>query len=294
MFEQTTIGGRRAATALCGVDAPRLAEVSVRPFTVYTNNATSFFNQRCRSHGWDFTFAGQAAATAPIPLFVRSVDFDGFYAPIAAAPQELVNRALTPLSGVSKSGIDWSFTVSGAFLSDTANPACCIGMGDIVRDEDSGILYYIKSVTFNGSGAALTLDLVLRQLNAVRSSDGITWSTTSTLPADTGILRLRNGRRFLPAIKRRLSMASTAGSGTVSLLTMGSETIAQGDFGASNGALSVGDFVVPSYRGAASLDESVFAKGRITSVSLSTGQVTFDNPARRGGLWAAPLFIKGT
>lgn len=294
VFDQATVAGRRAANALCGVDAPRLGEISVRPFTVYTNNGAAFFNQRCRSHGWDFTLGGQAAATIPVPLFVRSVDFDGFQAPIASSPQEVVNRAITPLTNVTKSGIEWSFSVAGSFLSDPANPACCIGQGDIVRDEDSGLLYYAKSVAFNGSGASLVLDMVLRQLTGVRSSDGITWTTTSTLAPDTGILRLRNARRFLPAIRRRLAMASTGGSGTVTMTAMGSETIAESDFGTTNGALAVGDFLVPSYRGATTLDDSTFAKGRITGLNLSVGQVTFDTQARRGGLWAAPLFIKGT
>ncbi len=298
VFDQSTAAGRRAANALCGIDAPRIESASVRPFCIYANSGTAFFNQRCRSHGWDFTASGQASNGVSVPLFVRSVDFAGQASPIADAPQEVLNRATYPLTLVANTGIEWTVSVNGGFLSDPDNPACCIGAGDIVRDEQTGQLFYVKSMTSAGTGASLVLTIVLRLITNVRSTDGINWSTQATVALDSGVLRFRNGRRVLAGARRRLAMNTTAGSGSVNLVAVGPETFAGTDLGTTVWTLAVGDYVVPTDKGAGSLEDSVFAKGRITAISQSggapTGQLTLDSTARRTGLWHAPLFIKGT
>lgn len=298
VFDQATLAGRRAASALCGIDAPRIDAAAVRPFCVYGNNGAAYFNQRCRSEGWDLTAGGQAPMGLPVPLFARSADFGGHFAPLAQATQELLDRTAHPLAEVTQVGIEWSFTVSGAFLSDPDNPACCIGAGDVVRDEASGHLHYVKSVGFTGSGAALSLALVLRQITGVRSSDGVTWSTGASLAAASGSLRFRSGRRVMAGTRRRLAMTTLAGSGVATFMAVGPETFAAEDFGTGGSVLAVGDYLVPSDRGAGSLEDSVFAKGRITAIGQSggqpTGQLTFDTTARRSGVWHAPLFIKGS
>lgn len=293
--DQTTLGGRRAASVLCGIDAPQIRSASVNPFVTFGLDTSANFTARCRSHGFDLTVGGTASG-AYIPLFVRSIGYGNFQEPIAAAPEEVLDRATYPLTSVTQAGVEWTFSVSGAFLSDPANPACCIGAGDIVRDEGAGTLFYVKTASFAGSGQTLSITLTLRQLTAIRSSDGITWQSNAILSANQGAMRFRCARRVVAGTKRRLAMNTVAGSSTVSLVAIGPETFAGDDLGSGVRTLAVGDYLVPSDRGAASLDNSVFAKGRITALPTSggvpTGSVTFDSTARRNGLYPTPLFIK--
>ncbi len=297
VFEQTTAAGRRAASALAGIDAPHIGRAAVRPFCIYANDNAAQFGAQSDSHGWDFTAGGAASSGVPLPLFARSINFSGHHAPIAAAPTELLDRASFPLIGLTKSGAEWSFTCSGGFLSDPSSPACCIGRGDVVRDEPSGVLLYVKSVSLTGSGPTLSLAIVLRQITAVRSVDGITWSTEFALSPSTGLLHLRCGRRVLPGAKRRLAMTTTAGSNVVSLFAIGPEDFAGSDFGPFSSTVQLGDYLVPAFRGAATLEDSVFAKARVSAVATSAGQpngqLTLDATARRSGSWPAPIFIKG-
>jgi len=296
VFDVTNLGGRRAASALCGIDAPRITRAAVNPFAVYALDNSTWSGLRVNSHGWDFTAAGGAASGLYVPLFARSVDFAGYHAPIGDAPQEVLDRAAFPLSNLTQSGIEWTFSVAGGFLADSAAPDCAIGRGDIVRDEATGTLYYVRTASFAGSGATLVLTLTLRQLTGVRSNDGITWNTAQSLVAGTGVLRFRCARRVMPGARRRMALNTTAGSGSVSLVAVGPETFAPADFGAIVSTISVGDYFLPADRGAATIEESTFAKARVTSVVTSGGQPTgvlmLDAAARRGGMVHAPLIVK--
>lgn len=269
----------------------------MRPYTFYGYDGGAQFGLRVNSHGWDFKGGGLMPSSAHVPLATRSIAFGGLAVPIAQAPTELLDRSQTPLSGLSQSGNEWSFSVAATFLSDIDAPNCCLGQGDIVRDEGSGVLFYVKSVAFAGSGAQTVANLVLRQITRVRSDNGTTWSTDFVMPADSGVLKFTCSRRILSGARRRLAMTTTEGSGSVALVAMGAETFSGTDLGPVVRTLAPGDFVLPSWRGAATVEDSVFAKARVTAVATSggtpTGQITLDAPARRSGYWPAPLFIKG-
>lgn len=296
VFDQTTLGGRRAASALCGIDAPAIARASVRPFSHYGVDNTAYNGLRIVSDGWDFTANGTAASGLYVPLMVRSVNFAGHAAPISRAPEEQLDRALHPLANLTQSGIEWSFSVSGAFLSDPDAPDCCLGRGDIVTDDATGMRYYIRLVSFSGSGSNLIVSLTLRQLNRVRSGDGVNWSTDHVLSATSGLLRFRCARRVVMGARRRMALVTTAGSAQANLVAVGPETFDPADLGSPVSLLAVGDYLQPAIRGAATLDESVFAKARITALATSNGQltgaITLDQPARRSGHAHAPLLIK--
>ncbi len=295
-FDQTTKAGRRAASALCGIDAPRLGEASVRPFTVYGVDNSAQFGLRCRSHGFDHTGGGLASGLY-LPLMVRSVDHGGCHIPIAHAPAEVLDRAVHPLGSLVRTGIEWTFTASGDFLSDPDNPGYCLGQGDIVQDEATGHVFYVKTVAFNGTGAGLVVSFTLRQVTGVRSSDGVTWSSGVTLAAIQGRLRFRCARRLLAGAKRRLGITTSAGSGVAAFAAIGPEIFAPDDLGGLTRTIAVGDYVLAAGQNGAKIDESVFARGRVvgfaTSGGLPTGEITLDTAARRSGFWPAPVFIKG-
>lgn len=297
VFEQITASGRRASSALCGFDAPSVEKAAVRPFSIYANDGTAIFGRRYLSHGWDFTGSGATVNGMPVPLMARSVDFNGHHVSIAAAPVQVLDRAATPLVDLIQSGTEWTFSCAGSFLTDPANPQCGLGRGDVVRDEATGHLYYVKSASFTGSGATLQVTMTLRQLTGVYSSDGTSWQAAATLAPASGILRFRCGRRVLAGARRRLAMNAAATSSTVSLVAIGPETFATNDLGTTVWTLAAGDYMVPADTGAATLEDSVFAKAKIvslpTSGGLPTGQIVLDSNARRSGLFPTPLFIKG-
>ena len=296
VFDQSNAAGRRAASSLCGFDAPKTGRVSVRPFQIYGTDGSSHFGLRCESHGWDTTAAGAAPSGMPVPFMACSAEHLGHQAPLSAPPAEVLDRTSNPLGGLVQNGIEWSFTCAGSFLSDPTNPACCLGRGDVVNDEASGLLYYVTAVAFVGSGASLQVTMTLRQLTGVRTAGGQSWTTSHALASTTGRLRFRCARRVLPGARRRLAMLTAAGSPTVTLTAIGPETFAPDDLGPNVWTIVTGDFLMPAQRGAATLEDSVFARARVVGMGISggmpTGQITFDTPAPRSGIAPAPLVIK--
>ncbi len=293
-FEATTAGGRRAITALACLFAPRYrGPVSLRAQHGYGYNNVFKSNLAVDSHGWSILADPSFVTGSPVPLFVRSTGAGDLEQPIGQAPQHVLDRAIYPLTGVSQTTLDWTFTCSLAFLTDPNRPSYSLGAGDIVRDEDSRLLYYIKAIAFTGSGASGTATMTVRQVTGVYTANGTTWTSSGTLAPDAGKLRFYCSRRIVAGKTRRLLLQTTAGSAEADLICPGSEAGADGQLNtAAAPVLAAGDYLLASSTDSYSEEQSLFPSARIVTINAVTGHVQFDTPARRTATVTSPLFIK--
>lgn len=294
-FDITTTGGQRAMTALAMLYAPNQSgPLAVRPFYIFGYDRTTVRSLLVESQGWKVHSDPLLPQGCPVPLFVRTVSLGGYEHSIGKTPEQALDRATYPLANLQATGIEWGFDCPAAFLNDPARPDYCLGVGDIVRDEVTRHLFYIKSVSFAGSGAQAVVSLVIRQITGVKTTDNVNWTGSGDLSATVGMLRFFNARRVIPARDKLPLLMTTAASQTANLTCPGSESGAAGQLGTTaNPVVKVGDFLLASDADSHSPMQSVFPGGKVTSVDLITGAVSFDTAARRSAVGPAPLFVRG-
>lgn len=293
-FDTTTVAGQRAMSVTAGLAAAsNTGPIVVRPYYAFGFGWTSAGGPLVNSDGWDPTLAKALPLGSPIPLATRSVGTAGLCHAISGAPQQLLDRAVHPLTGLQQAGIEWSFTCSLGFLADPAHPAYAVGAGDIVHDLATGHRFYVKTASFSGTGAGATASLTLRQISGVYSLDAITWTSGATLNATSGLLRFHCARRVFPGLDRRLMLVTQAGSAEADLVCPGAEAGPAGQLSTTYPPLlQAGDYLLASTTDSLDPEQSVFPRARIVSISTVTGHVVFDTPARRSGTFPSPLFVK--
>lgn len=298
VFPSTNTAGRVAKTYTCGLwatSAPRMRVFPHRFFTYFGENKSgTLVDSEALPVELDATAPAGTGAGFPIPWFVNQMSYGRSRLPIADVAPLTFSRATYNLTSFSTSGNQHTFTVSQAIISDALGSGAVssgyqsysIGKGDVLVDNTTGLVFYVVSVTFNGTTDAT---LTVRQINGVRTTDGgTTWTATGTISTTVGTMTIHNARRVYPSAKRT-NFTATSGSGAVSLRQNGSETTVANNFLPA----AVGDYLISSAASQGPAD-SVFPQTKVTAANQGNGAYTLDQNARRSYYGDTPMFIKGT
>jgi hypothetical protein len=198
-----TEAGRAAAAYTCGIHAREAGCVSLFPSAMIDFDGVHGGGMGRLLASDRFPVAlqtSQGLRSTVIPWWAASLH-DGVDSASVQSPMKTrIDRAVTPVA---------SKTVQGNLLTvEFDNPAPdagesaafdTIGAGDLVRDEQTGHVYFIASASKPVSGR---LALLLQSLTGLRTFDyGQTYETSARLATDRGVLTVETARRFYPAAR---------------------------------------------------------------------------------------------
>lgn len=302
-FDLTIAGGRRASSFICGLWSPKCADANIIPYAYHDYQGNTLSGDRQKAIGWDPTISGRITASAsggrgaPIPWWVKSIGYLGNFQPITEPPRQTINRATYNLTASTITGRTWAFTMPLDGLAYPSDPSMCLGAGDIIRDDTTGIIAYVRTVSFSGSGAGQTATVSADFINGIYlPSSGSPITTINNPSLNSGTITLFCARRGMIGLTKRLLMTTTT-TGVFTLTQVGTETLPANEMGASNvWPINVNDYLLGGFF-AASPEESVFpGPAKVTAVAstggAATGSVTVNVNARRAVTVTAPLTIR--
>jgi hypothetical protein len=295
-YIQTSPSGRLARSYSTCLFAPKSRRMNVFALNYWSYTGNNYPGNYDSEDFNPFIGAGEADGTAlgvPIPWFVNQLSYNRSRYPMSNVPALVCNRVTYNLSAVSQSGNETTFTVNTGFVTDvmgdnTETPFS-INNGDLMVDNTTGYMYYIKSNSISGSGGAQTITIVARQLTGIFSADGVTWVASATPATNVGNLTFHNARRFYINAKYRVLFTATNGSANTTAVKMGIET---NPLTFSYTPMRANDYLISSTLSELA-GESIFSRAKCSSVNVSTGAMTFSTNARRAFIGDAPLCIKG-
>ena len=302
---QSTTGGFRAIGALCHLWAPKCDSAAVRYhqfFGYQGDNITGVIN---RSDGWDPTMDGKAVSGSgggrgcPIPWWVNSIAYKGFRRNIGRPPKFVLNRAtynITVSSQTDRTTV-LAFSMDSLGAGGYDNPNYHFGVGDLVQDDQDGRLGYINAVSFSGTGTGQTATITIKWATGIHTTDGVNFTSNVSLSTNTGTLSFYALRRSVMGLTSPLLMNTTSGSGAVTIVRPGTETLPTYEMGASFiWPINVNDYLIGGLD-AVDTDSSVFTSyTKFSAISSSggipSGSCTLNTNARRTDIWNAPLVMR--
>jgi hypothetical protein len=291
--------GSIAKSFLSGLYSSAYETISVRP-NQFVGYGGDTIKGAVNSHNFDITFAGQTGTPlthrgVPIPDFVKTLGFAGVEQPIAQAPRWRLDRATTNLTGYAKATIDHTFSFALTGMPNAAHPNYHCRAGDVVFDEATEILYYVKTATVNGAN----LDVVLRQATRVRATITPVWSSPNTITTNAGNLLFICARRLYPTLQKQAWIKTTSGSPNADII-LADGTLAGTQLGSLFfPTLAVNDYLVNPLDAQIRTGMLFPAWTKLATVVDTgaalynrTGALVFSANALETGTFPAPLFIR--
>jgi len=295
VFDVRTLAGRRADAFTTEIWASSARGVRIAPIAFFDFSGRNIeFASTAGLDSAAFDINREADANSqgrPLPWWVDYL-FDGLSVfPTGRTPNLILDRAQQAVGVSGSTGADYELRLPSAWLSVLAAKGlqadALFDAGDIVVDEDGGLIAYIVQAETTSAPGGGDVRLSVRQINAVRTPDyGKTWQVEHPMRGDKGRLLFFNARRFYPfALRATIETKKDSNEARLG---------AREDLSGETPFLLVeaGDAVLAKPFGAAP-NERLFAPGKVVRVDRDSHIVKLDTAASREFWGDCPVFIKG-
>jgi hypothetical protein len=295
LFDFRTAAGRLAQSFTCGAWAREARTVRLQPIEFFDFSGRSI--DFAHLEGFDsraFAFGKDAAPDSrgrPIPWWVENLADDRALFRASQVPAIALNRSVHPVAISAIRGAEYDLDLPRTFIArleaSGVEAKFAFGAGDIVEDQEGGMLAYVTKAAFPPDLDPVGARLTVRQLTSARTRDfGRSWEIAAPMASDSGLLVFHNARRFYPC-SRQAFLESEKGETTARLaprrgLAEEGQAALWPEVGDYLASTSFGPFVEPC----------TSLSARVTAVDRAGGAIRLSQAAARNDWGECTSFIK--